>query len=96
MQAQYLYHSDLQRRVVSENHHLPLISVQFWYNEVQKTLFWDLDLVFQTLRFKCDKQQKLHHWLGKAFHARVKKDLEFIEDKPWQLWRYLAPYYNLH
>jgi len=86
--------ANLQRRVVN-GQDKALISAQFWYDEVGKTILWDLDLMFQTLRHKCDKMQKLCHWLNE-FKKRAATDLAIIDGIPWQLSCHPAPDYNLH
>ena len=64
---------DLQRRTLVdlEGGCLPMPSRQFWYESTVRTLWWDLDLLYETeLKFKRTGSSK-SKWLGK-----VKKIIE--------------------
>ena len=61
----HFLHSTLQRRTIVHGHDEAgaFPSTQFWYHGQSGTLWWDLDLLYQTLRQQCDRKQKKNEWL---------------------------------
>ena len=91
--------ANLHRRVVCGQADGAFISQQFWYDHEVRTIFWDLDLLFQTMRLKWNRMMKRNKFL-KEFNNRVLVDIPIIEDLPFQLWEShpmaVAPSYNWH
>jgi hypothetical protein len=63
-------HDALQRRTVCGHEEGTFVSGQFWYEPAVATLWWDLDLLYQSLRIKCNRLQTKWHWL-EEFKDRV-------------------------
>ena len=61
----HFLHSTLQRRTIVHGHDETgsFLSAQFWFHGQSGALWWDLDLLYQTVRQHCDRKQKKCGWL---------------------------------
>ena len=74
-----------RRTVCGQLEHL-LLSVQFWYEQAVATIWWDLDLLYQSMRTIMQFGMKRNKWLIE-FHERVAVDIQMADgDLPFQLW----------
>ena len=71
---------NLQRRTISDD---KFASLQFWYEQDISQMWWDLDLLYQSVRKGSKvKHAKKNHWLA-LFNARA---ADHTGPKPFQLW----------
>ena len=73
----------LQRRTVG--HEFFTRTQQFWYEQACDTIWWDLNLLYQSERKDVQKLQKRCHWMTE-FHSRVAVDIPVLDGAlPFQL-----------
>lgn len=77
-----LLQADLQRRTVYDNDDGAFLTSQFWFQPATETLWWDLQLLMQTMRQACSKLQKKCHWL-QVLNQRVSVDIP--NEPPFQI-----------
>ena len=92
MQIPGRLHDSLQRRTVGQhdNGEFPTPTTQFWYEHASATIWWDLDLLYQSERTHCNRLQKKCHWL-KEFNRRAAMNIVIPEvngaaGPPFQEW----------
>ena len=68
----------LERRTIFDNDNGAFLTTQFWYERDIDIIWWDLDLLFQSVRHFCKRRQKKCHWLL-VFKQRIAKDLDQFE-----------------
>ena len=80
----------LQRRTILDgsSHREAFVSQQLWYEAAvgpTGTVWWDLDLLYQTERRFCNRRQKKCHWMTE-FKRRAAVDIETGDgDLPFQI-----------
>ncbi len=76
----------LQRRTVC-NDEEGCLSQQFWCERAVATIWWDLELVYQSLRKSCNKFQREFRWI-KVFNERAAVEItNEVGQPPFQVRR---------
>ena len=95
-------HASLQRRTVCPHDagDFPTLTEQFWYEHASATIWWDLDLLYQSERRHCNRLQKRCRWLTE-FNSRAAMDIAIpvvdgAAGPPFQEWQARADVVPCH